>query len=357
MGCFLVICHVKLVKTKIICNFATLIIHIRAIPCVFVMANADQIITLITSHMAGDDERFKMTALQIAALESKAGHAVLARSINDAVKAKPVLKLQTKRISPINADLAEMVLEIDKPYRLNDLVSQDEVVDKVKRVIREYLHRDKLAEFHLGNRRKLLLSGPSGTGKTMTASILANELQLPLYVVLMEKVVTKFMGESSLKLSRIFDLISQNQGVYLFDEFDAIGAQRGMDNEVGEMRRILNSFLQFMERDDSDSLIIGATNSMSILDKALFRRFDDVIEYSLPTDNEKLSIISSQLDRFLHKNFNFQEILPLMDKMSHAEITIICKDVMKESLLEGIEVDEDLVKMVINQRFSAYRVS
>ena len=316
------------------------------------MANADQIITLIKSHMAGDDDRFKMTALQIAALESKAGHVVLARSINEAIKSKPIMRLQARRLTPINSDLAEMVLEIDKPYRLNDLVCQNNVKDKVKRVIREYLHKDTLAKYHLGNRRKLLLSGPSGTGKTMTASILANELQLPLYVVLLEKVVTKFMGESSLKLSKIFDLISQNQGVYLFDEFDAIGAQR-----VGEMRRILNSFLQFMERDDSDSLIVAATNSMAILDKALFRRFDDVVEYALPTDEEKLKIINGQLDGFIKKSFNFDEILPLMDKMSHAEITMICRDVMKESLLEGIGVNENLVKTIINQRFSAYRVS
>lgn len=321
------------------------------------MANADQIITLIKSHMAGDDDRFKMTALQIAALESKVGHTVLARSIYDAIKSKPIMSLHAKRLNPINSDLAEMVLEIDKPYRLNDLICQNEIKDKVNRVIREYLHKDKLAEYHLGNRRKVLLTGPSGTGKTMTASILANELHLPLYVVLMEKIVSKYMGESSLKLSKIFDLISQNQGVYLFDEFDAIGAQRGMDNEVGEMRRILNSFLQFMERDDSDSLIVAATNSMSILDKALFRRFDDVIEYTLPTDEEKLRIIGNQLNDFLKKSFNFNDILPLMDKMSHAEITMICRDVMKESLLEGIDVDESLMKTIIIQRFSAYKVS
>lgn len=323
----------------------------------YIMANADQIITLIKSHMAGDEDRFKMTALQIAALESKAGHVVLARSINEAIKSKPIMSLHTRRLNPINSDLAEMVLEIDKPYRLNDLVCKNDIKDKIKRVIREYLHKDKLAKYHLRNRRKLLLSGPSGTGKTMTASILANELQLPLYVVLMEKVVSKFMGESSLKLSKIFDLISQNQGIYLFDEFDAIGAQRGMENEVGEMRRILNSFLQFMERDDSDSLIVAATNSMSILDKALFRRFDDVVEYTLPTAEEKIRIMNNQLDGFINKSFNFNEILPLMDNMSHAEITMICKDVIKESILEGISVDKSLVKTIINQQFSAYKAS
>ena len=85
---------------------------------------------------------------------------------------------------------------------------------------------------------------------------------------------------------KVFDLISNVRGVYLFDEFDAIGMQRGQDNEVGEMRRILNTFLQLMERIDSDSLIVAATNCGNQLDKALFRRFDDVIEYSLPEENE-----------------------------------------------------------------------
>lgn len=335
-----------------ICTEKVILIKLKT----FIMANADQIITLIKSHMTGDDERFRMTALQIAALESKAGHAILARSINEAIKNKPFLDLQTRRLNPLNTDFAEMVLEIDKPFRLNDLVCQEIVESKVRRVIREYLHRDKLAEYHLGNRRKLLLSGPSGTGKTMTASILANELHLPLYVVLIEKVVTKFMGESSLKLSKVFDLIYQNQGVYLFDEFDAIGAHRGLENEVGEMRRILNSFLQFMERDESDSIIVAATNSMSILDKALFRRFDDVIEYTLPTNDEKFRIMTNQLKDFLKKNFCYEEILPLMDRMSHAEVTMICRDVIKDSLLEGVDVDEELVKSIIKQRFSAYKV-
>src|SRR5690606_40096382 len=96
--------------------------------------------------------------------------------------------------------------------------------------------------------RKILLSGPPGTGKTLTASILANELRLPLYTILMDKMVTKFMGETSAKLRQVFDLIEQRQGVYLFDEFDAIGGERSRDNDVGEMRRVLNSFLQFIDR-------------------------------------------------------------------------------------------------------------
>ena len=95
--------------------------------------------------------------------------------------------------------------------------------------------------------------------------MIAAELDLPLYTIQMDKVVTKFMGETSTKLRQIFDNISTSTGVYFFDEFDAIGADSSLDNEVGEARRILNSFLQFIEQDTSDSIIIAATNNQQLL--------------------------------------------------------------------------------------------
>jgi len=317
------------------------------------MANADQILTLIKSHIEGDEERFRTTALQISALEAKAGHTVLARSINELIKSKQKLILKPA-FRPIQSDLQEFVLEIENPYRFTDLVCNENVSFKIKRVINEYVQREKLYQFNLENRRKLLLAGPSGTGKTMTASIIANELDKPLYIVLMEKVVTKFMGETSLKLRKIFDFIQEIPGVYLFDEFDAIGSQRGMDNEVGEMRRILNSFLQFMERDHSESLILAATNNLDVLDKALFRRFDDVIEYSLPADEEIIEILERKLNNFA-SNLNFHSLLPALRSMSHAEITIICTDAIKEALLNNKEIDINLIDSIVSQRYSAYK--
>lgn len=318
------------------------------------MASSDQILALIKSHMSGDDERFRLIAAQIAAAESKAGHKVVSSSIKQELNAKPVLSVRMRRVNAVNAELSEMVLEVDKGFVMKDLVSPSSVTDKVNRVIREYHHKEKLAEYRLQNRRKLLLAGPSGTGKTMTASVIANEVRLPLYVVLMEKVVTKFMGETSLKLSKIFDLIAQEPGVYLFDEFDAIGTQRGLDNEVGEQRRILNSFLQFMERDDSDSIIISATNSVESLDKALFRRFDEVINYQLPSPQEIEALILRQMEGFLPASICLEMIIPLFDKMSHAEITLVCRDVMKESLLMDKIVDYELISSVVAQRYLAY---
>lgn len=209
---------------------------------------------------------------------------------------------------------------------------------------------------NLENRRKILFSGNPGTGKTMTASIIANELRLPIYVVLMDKIVTKYMGETSAKLRQIFDFIKDVPAVYLFDEFDAIGGQRGKDNEVGEMRRVLNSFLQFLERDHSDSLIIAATNNLELLDQALFRRFDDVIRYQLPTDNEKLQLLKNRLNGNL-SNKEIKDLLPELTSLSHAEINQACLDVIKTSVIYDLPIEFDLVVKTIRERKSAYNLS
>ena len=259
------------------------------------MVKTDQLITLIRSHINNDDEMFRRVALQISAAEAKAGHTVAASSIHEAISAKPtrpVLKL-----APLNNELGDLFMICDKHYRLKDLIAPGELKEKVERVIKEYIEQDKLHKYNLENRRKVLLYGASGTGKTMTAEVLASELNLPFVVVRTDKVVTKFMGETGLKLGRVFDAIASTPAVYLFDEFDAIGTQRGLDNEVGEQRRILNTFLQLLEHDHSGSIIVAATNNFSALDKALFRRFDDTIEYKLPEKDEIIELLKRELCR------------------------------------------------------------
>lgn len=317
------------------------------------MANSDQILGLIKSHLEGDDERFRSLALQVSASEAKAGHAALAQAIRDLLKSNKVHILKPQ-LRMLNSDVSELLIEEDQPFRISDLVTNEPLKEKINRIIKEYIQRDKLREYNLSNRRKILMAGPSGTGKTMTASVIANELQLPLYVVRLEKVVTKFMGETSLKLSKVFDWIGQMQGVYLFDEFDAIGQRRGLDNEVGEMRRVLNSFLQMMERDNSDSLILAATNDIQVLDKALFRRFDDVLEYSLPSNEEKIEIIKRRLADFVLEG-DVRLLLPDMNGLSQAEICMVCTDAIKESLLNDKILTVSLIKEIISMRTKSYQ--
>ena len=316
------------------------------------MATANQLKTLIKSHFEDNTERFNTVALQIAAHEAKLGHTNLA---NDIKKLIDNAKFSKPKLRPINPDLQGLVLEIFPNERLNDLIVSDLIKGRINRIINEFIQKDKLFRHNLENRRKILFSGPPGTGKTMTASIIANELHLPIYVILMEKVVTKYMGETSAKLRQIFDLIEDIPGVYLFDEFDAIGSQRGKENDVGEMRRVLNSFLQFIERDHSESLIIAATNNLELLDQALFRRFDDVIHYHLPNDDEKILLLKSRIGTNINKN-ELVKILPQLESLSHAEINQACLDASKESVLDDKKIDINLIEKTIRERKMAYNI-
>ena len=311
------------------------------------MATADQILSLIRNHLNNDDTQFRKVALQISAVEARSGHAIVARTIQELLNQKKT-SLGTVRLVSKNKDIDDLLLQVDTYDDMTSLVLSQELKEKLDRVIKEYLKKETLSKYGLANRRKLLLYGASGTGKTMTASALAKEFNLPFFVVRTEKVVTKFMGETGQKLGRIFDFINDVPAVYLFDEFDAIGSQRGMDNEVGEQRRILNTFLQLLERDDSDSFIIAATNSIESIDKAMFRRFDDVIEYKLPDGEQRLALLREYL--YTAKNLDFSSAEPLFDGMSHAEIKMVCSDIFKESLLNDRKIDLPLVQTIVNMR-------
>lgn len=311
------------------------------------MATADQILSLIRNHLNNDDTQFRKVALQISAVEARSGHAIVARTIKELLNQKKT-SLGTVRLVSKNKDIDDLLLQVDTYNDMTSLVLSQELKEKLDRVIKEYLKKETLSKYGLANRRKLLLYGASGTGKTMTASALAKEFNLPFFVVRTEKVVTKFMGETGQKLGRIFDFINEVPAVYLFDEFDAIGSQRGMDNEVGEQRRILNTFLQLLERDDSDSFIIAATNSIESIDKAMFRRFDDVIEYKLPDTEQRLALLREYL--YTAKDLDFSSAESLFDGMSHAEIKMVCSDIFKESLLNDRKIDLPLVQTIVNMR-------
>ena len=313
------------------------------------MANSDQILSLIKSHVDRDDARFRMIVMQIAAMESRQGHAVVARALHDVMNTSKIRQLHPVR--GMVGDAEELLTRVETTAKLSDLVVDNIVSEALGRVVYEYEQRDKLRRYNLDNRHKLLLAGPSGTGKTMSASVLAAELGLPLYVVRLERVITKFMGETGLKLSKIFDFMAEVPGVYLFDEFDAIGSQRGMENEVGEQRRILNAFLQMMERPMYDSIVVAATNAVEAIDKALFRRFDDVLMYSLPSVRE--------IERLIRNTTGKKDVivssalLSAMMHFSHADVCAVCVEALKNELLYHEKVDEKSLVRIAKEHGAA----
>jgi SpoVK/Ycf46/Vps4 family AAA+-type ATPase len=315
------------------------------------MPKAEQVLSLVKSHYDSLPERFSTIALQIAAHEAKLGHKKVSDEI---IRYVDKHKSGIGRNRTFEGDLQGLVIQALPDVKLEDLIAPAPVKAKIKRIISEFVQRDKLHRHNLQNRRKILLSGPPGTGKTMTASIIANELRLPLYTILLDKMVTKFMGETSAKLRQVFDLIQQKQGVFLFDEFDAIGTERSRTDDVGEMRRVLNSFLQFIERDESGSLIIAATNNKNLLDQALFRRFDDVILFRYPNKQERLDLLKRLLHSYRRK-LSLVKLLSSINGLSHADITMACVDAIKETVLnEKQPMNNALVMRSIRDRNAAY---
>lgn len=304
------------------------------------MASSEQLKALLLSHLARDDERFLSIALQVAAHEARIGHGKLALELRDIVEKA---KRQAKSATPVPIakglkDASGLLYATTPQVRLSDLVTTAEVREKLNRVIREQRHLGRLKNHGLAPRRRLLLVGPPGTGKTFTASVLAGELGYPLFQVRLDAVITKFMGESSAKLRQVFDAIREVRGVYFFDEFDALGTQRVTPNDVGEARRILNSFLQMIEQDDSNSVIICATNHARILDYALFRRFDDVIQYRLPGKEEIISLLKGRLKSHVEKDFPWVEVANKAEGLSSAEVTLAAEDAIKELLIHEHDV-------------------
>lgn len=313
------------------------------------MATADQIKTLMRAHFADDPERFYTTALQVAAHEARQGHGALAHDIRDIVdKAR-----QERGAVVVNfpQDLRGLVITEQSEQPKASLVMPPALAERIERIIHEYRQQAKLKSHGLSHRRKILLIGPPGTGKTMTARVLAHELRLPLLTIQVDRLVTKFMGETSAKLRQVFDLMQQEKGVYLFDEFDAIGGERSLENDVGEMRRVLNAFLQFIEQDTTDSLIVAASNNPSLLDKALFRRFDDILYYDLPSADERKRLVRNLLGTFLAPEFNWRAVLAASQGLSHAEIAQACLDAVKHAILtDATTVSAPLLKSTIRQR-------
>ena len=218
------------------------------------------------------------------------------------------------------------------------------------------MQRSKLSRNGYINRRKILLEGLPGTGKTLTASVLATELKLPLYIVQTDKLISKYMGETGTKLRQIFDAISQDIGIYFFDEFDSIGAERSSDNDVKEMHRVLNLFLQFIEQDTSDSIIIAATNSGRLLDQALFRRFDDVLRFDLPSSNEIKKLFELKLNKFMSSKTINQEIIDLAVGLCHADIAKACENAIKQAILNDKKyVSQNNIKEMLIERKIVYQ--
>lgn len=325
------------------------------------MPTAEQVLSLLSSHASGDDARFASVAMQIAAGEAQKGRRDLAEEIKRLIDESRRSRLEnlsnaSVHVATPQGELASLLSISHPDARLASMVLGDEQQRRLTRVLREQKQLDALRNHALHPRRKLLLVGPPGTGKTMAAAALAGELSLPLCVVRLESLVTKFMGETTAKLRLVFDAVERTRAVYLFDEFDSLGYQRSVGHDVGEMRRVLNSFLVFLENLAGQSLIIAATNHGEMLDQALFRRFDDVLEFTLPSDAQRAEAFARRLAIYRPSASLLRSIAKSSAGLSYGEITRVCEDAIKDSVLsERGSVSLDDLRNVLKERLPATR--
>ncbi|MDR2367814.1 MAG: ATP-binding protein [Deltaproteobacteria bacterium] len=315
------------------------------------MATAEQIKSLIRAFSDNDEENFKSVVLQIAAYEAKDGNVPLARELKAELAKASGTRAKTRHLRGMDQSL----LTVTPHQRLRDLIAPDDLRERIRRVLRDFIDRRKLERYGMFNRRKILLAGHPGTGKTLTAHVIATELHLPLFVAQMDKPVTRCLGKSGARLRKIFDCVNNVVGVYLFDDFEAIGSDRSPGNEVGETRGILNPFLRFLGQQLSHSIVIVTTDNTNILDKALLLRFDDVLRYHLPSKTEIERLFSHKLGAFDPKFKPSPALLSKASPLSHAEISRICGDAIKEAILtDQTNVCEEVLLSLLEERLTAY---
>ncbi|WP_254892378.1 AAA family ATPase [Roseovarius sp. A-2] len=312
---------------------------------------------MLRSRAEGDEDQFLAIALQVAAGEARQGRRTSAEQIRSAVEA--LRKSKGDRAS-VHVELArprgelEGLLDLREPMcRLSDVVLSERLRDRLDRVVLQQERRTWLREGNRVPSRRLLFAGPPGSGKTMTAEALAGQLRLPFLVVRLETLITRYMGETSAKLRLVFDETIRRRGVYLFDEFDAVGGRRTAMNDVGEMRRVLNSFLQFMEEPAStDSLILAATNHPDLLDPALQRRFDEVLRFEMPSKDEIRKVIRDHLRPMKYPRIAWERVVDAAEGLSQAELARAADEAAKIALLserDTVRTDDLLEQLTARQ--------
>ncbi|WP_035841583.1 AAA family ATPase [Kitasatospora azatica] len=317
-------------------------------------ATADHLKALLTAHAEGDEDLFYSVALQVAAKSARQGHGKLAVEIRELIDAARAQKIPRTGPTPVvqpRGELASLLTAGYSDIRLDDMTLAEDLRACLDKVLHEQRQRARLERFGFTPVHRILLSGPPGTGKSMTAAALAKELSLPLFTIRLDGLISRFMGETASKLRLVFEAAAETRAVYLFDEFDALGAERTAGNDVGEARRILNSFLLFLDEAPSESLVIAATNHRQLLDRALFRRFDLVVHYAPPSEEQAIEVLQRRLTGMNTAAVRWSDLTGKVDQLSHAELVKAAESAAKRAILGGDDmIDERLLIDALDER-------
>ena len=319
------------------------------------------LLTRLFKTIEGNQETPLMkVAFSIIEEEKRKGHTKLADRLNTILYSNISKSNEVRPTLKIAKESLIYKVPVDRRYKLplathiehdklrHEMILSTDVENKILRIEKEYLARERLAHHGLKPRKKILLYGSSGCGKSMAAERIAWELGLPFYKVRFDSIISSYLGESASNLQNLFESIEDYPCVLLLDEFDIIGKQRDFySNDVGEIHRIVNILLGLLEEYDGSGILIATTNLEGSLDKALFRRFDDFIELPKPSEKEIVDLLKMSFSALrVSKEIDFEYYAKEMEGLSYAIVVKIANDAAKKTIINSNQVvsPDDLSK-------------
>jgi len=307
------------------------------------MARANVLKKLLRSYQRHDDRAFREVVAQIIEEERRKHHPVLANELEQIINNGNGSENRASRNGftlydrpPQDADKGVSLLEVRQPDRyFYDLVLDATIAKLLNRLVYEFRSWEILEANGLSPTRRVLFCGPSGCGKTVAAEAIASELGLPMLYVRFDAVVSSLLGETASNLQKVFDYARRGQWVMFFDEFDAIGRSRDDPTEHGEIKRVVNSFLQILDNYQGRSLVIAATNFERSIDPAIWRRFDDIIRFEKPSAEQLKRLIEKRLKPFQFTTPQVKQLVNSLEGATYADAERVCLDIRKMGTLEG----------------------
>jgi SpoVK/Ycf46/Vps4 family AAA+-type ATPase len=294
---------------------------------------------LFRAYREGDELAFRRAAQEIISDEEAKNHLALARDLRRIIAGgaqAAFAESVTLPTPPTDREGEWPLADIRHPeHTFAELVLSARLERRVRGLVEEFSHWNDLDQHGIPRRQRILFHGPAGCGKTSVAEAIAAEAGLPLIVVRLDAVVSSYLGETASNLHRIFDFARGGSWVILFDEFDALGKARDDPSEHGEIKRVITAFLQMLDSFRGASLVIAATNHEQLLDPALWRRFDEVLEFPRPTLAQARGLLRLRLRQTRHPGVNLDRAAAQLKGLPHAAIEKAAWDARRRALLDG----------------------
>jgi SpoVK/Ycf46/Vps4 family AAA+-type ATPase len=298
------------------------------------MARSDLLIALVRAGASGDKGSARHAAEAIIAEERAKQHNVLAERLVRAMNSNGGAAFSPKPFSELSHRGRDFITEIVPRRQLDDLVLTDLCRTAILQLIEEQQRADLLRSHSLEPRHRVLLVGPPGNGKTSLAEAVAEALGVPFFVIRYETLIGSYLGETASRLKRVFDYARTTPCVLFFDEFDAIGKERGDEHETGEIKRVVTSLLMQIDDLPSYTVVIGASNHSELLDRATWRRFQLRLLLPMPNENELTRYFerfAARLDQPL--GHGPAGIARKLGRLSYAEAEEFCRDLLRRKIL------------------------